>query len=172
MSKEAVFLDRDGVINNKSKKVYSLEEFELYPWTIDSIKKLKEIGYKVFVVTNQGGIELGYMNEKVVKRIHKHFKDLLAKEGTSVDDIIYCKHFDEPCEYKKPNPGMLLTLAEKHNVNLQKSFMVGDRKTDIMAGKKAGCNTIKVGDYYKDADYVCENLSEAVNYISDNKNEK
>ncbi len=81
------------------------------------------------------------------------------------DEIIYCPHFHQKCECRKPKPGMILTLAEKYDIDLESSWMVGDRDTDILAGNGAGCRTIKLGKVYDNADYSCEHLGGAVEYI-------
>ncbi len=165
MTKKAVFLDRDGVINDNSKHVNKPEDLVLYPWTISSIRKLKEAGYMVFVVTNQGGIEMGYFTEDDLNAIHLHLEALLKEDDTYIDEITYCPHFHKKCECRKPKPGMILTLADKHNIDLKSSWMIGDRDTDILAGNAAGCRTIKLGKNDDNADYSCENLREAVEYV-------
>lgn len=163
--RKAVFLDRDGVINDNTIHVNQPGDLTFYPWTAASIRRLKEAGYLVFVVTNQGGIEMGYFTTGDLDAIHAHLEELLCAEGTQVDEIAYCPHFRHPCECRKPQPGMLLRLAEKHHVDLAASWMVGDFETDIEAGRAAGCRTIKIGQNVPQADHYCENLSEAVDYI-------
>lgn len=163
--KQAVFLDRDGVINDNSNPVNKPEDLKLYPWTVNSIKQLKEAGFLVMVVTNQGGLELGYFSKADLKRVHQHLVNLLQTGGTNIDDLAYCPHFDQQCECRKPQPGLILNLAKKHQVDLAQSWMIGDRQTDIEAGISAGCRTIKIGTPTPRADYNCLNLQEAVNYI-------
>ncbi|AGB41578.1 histidinol-phosphate phosphatase family protein [Halobacteroides halobius DSM 5150] len=162
---KAVFLDRDGVINNFKKPVNTPQELELYPWTAKAIKKLNQSGYQVYIVTNQGGIECGYLSAKDLARIHQHLIITLKEDNAIIDDIEYCPHFKTKCECRKPNPGMILKLANKYNIDLDLSFMVGDRKSDIIAGQKAGCKTIKVGSKYPQADFSVENLAAAVDII-------
>ncbi|AZR73609.1 D-glycero-beta-D-manno-heptose-1,7-bisphosphate 7-phosphatase [Anoxybacter fermentans] len=165
MSKKAVFLDRDGVINDNSRHVNKPEDLILYPWTASSIQQLKKAGYLVFIVTNQGGIEMGYFTEKDLKAIHDHLETILKADNTCIDGIAYCPHFHQPCDCRKPKPGMILTLAKKHRIDLKVSWMVGDRDIDIQAGKAAGCRTIKLGKQDPNADYCCKNLRQAVDYI-------
>jgi histidinol-phosphate phosphatase family protein len=162
---KAVFLDRDGVINRYDSPVNKPEDLELYSWTTKAIKRLNKKGYKVFVVTNQGGIECGYFSEADLSEIHQHLVTTLKEEDAHIDDIEYCPHFNSECECRKPKPGMIMKLADKYDINLGNSFMVGDRNSDIEAGNKAGCRTIKLGSKYPAADYSVENLEDAVEII-------
>lgn len=163
--KKAVFLDRDGVINDNYKPVNTPEDLRLYPWSAESILQLNKAGYYVFVVTNQGGIEMGYFKEKDLNEIHKKLIREIKKSGATIDEIDFCPHFKTKCECRKPLPGMLTRLGKKYDVDLENSFMVGDRDVDIEAGIKSGCKTIKIGKPYKKADYTVKNLKEAVKII-------
>lgn len=162
---KAVFLDRDGVINEvlskRVKFVNRPEDFYLLDGVGEAIKKINDLNYKVFVVTNQGGVGLGYMAEKSLQRIHEKMKSDLAKYGAKIHDIAYCPHKPkEGCRCRKPEPEMLLQLAKKYNVDLTKSYMVGDRKQDIEAGFKAGTFTVLVGsrDEQVNADFTFDDL--------------
>ncbi|MCG8540629.1 MAG: HAD family hydrolase [Clostridia bacterium] len=163
--KKAVFLDRDGVINDNRKPVNSPEDLKLYPWSAESILQLNNAGYYVFVVTNQGGIEMGYFKEKDLKEIHMKLINEIKKSGANIDGIEYCPHFKTKCNCRKPLPGMLKRLAKKYDVDLKNSFMIGDRNVDIEAGNKSHCKTIKIGKPYSKADYNVKNLLEAVKII-------
>ncbi|WP_018247316.1 D-glycero-alpha-D-manno-heptose-1,7-bisphosphate 7-phosphatase [Orenia marismortui] len=162
---KAIFLDRDGVVNSYDKPVNKPKDLELYPWTAKAIKKLNNEGYKVFIVTNQGGIECGYFTEEDLDEIHQYLVATLKKDNAIIDDIEYCPHFKSECKCRKPEAGMILKLAKKYNVNLEDSFMIGDRNSDIEAGIKAKCKTIKLGSKYPKADYSVENLEDAVDII-------
>ncbi|MCV9886477.1 HAD family hydrolase [Metabacillus halosaccharovorans] len=149
--KKAVFLDRDGVINevlsNRVKFVNKPEQMHLLEGVAEGIKLLNNAGYLVFVVTNQGGVGLGYMKEGMLRKVHEKMKQDIAENGGRIDDIIYCPHKpNSGCACRKPEPEMLYTLAEKHEVSLKESYMVGDRDVDILAGKQAGTKTILIGD--------------------------
>lgn len=135
MSK-AVFLDRDGVINRHNHYINRWQDFEILPQVPDAIKLLKEAGFKVFVVTNQGGIEKGYMTEEDLQLIHYGMKQAIPE----IDDIRYCPTYDS--FNRKPNPGMIYDLALEYEVFLNESYMVGDMLTDAIAGRRAGCKTI------------------------------
>jgi len=162
---KAVFLDRDGVINKYNKPINQPQDLELYSWTSAAIKRLNDAHYKTFIVTNQGGIECGYFTETELENIHLHLINLLNETGATIDEIAYCPHFKSECNYRKPNPGMILKLAEKYTINLHSSYLIGDRKSDIIAGKKADCITIKIGAKCPDADYSVETLEDAVDII-------
>ncbi|MCK8828153.1 HAD family hydrolase [Natroniella acetigena] len=162
---KAVFLDRDGVINKYEQPVNQAKDLILYPWTASSIKKLNETDFKVYVVTNQGGIESGYFTAQDLEEIHQHLIEQLQLKEATIDDIAYCPHFKSDCKCRKPKPGMVLELADKYNIELKKSYLVGDRNSDIEAGNQVGCTTIKLGAKYPAADYSLETLEDAVELI-------
>ncbi|MGM7701384.1 D-glycero-alpha-D-manno-heptose-1,7-bisphosphate 7-phosphatase [Pseudalkalibacillus sp. Hm43] len=163
---KAVFLDRDGVINDNKRPVNRPEELILYPKAGEAIRLLNEAGYRVFVVTNQGGVGLGYLSEQDLKEIHAKMEEDLKTAGTGVHEIRACTHKPhEGCVCRKPDAGMILELAEKHSIDLHHSYMVGDRITDIQAGEKAGTQTIFIGDEDVEADFITDSLYEAVQWI-------
>lgn len=151
---EAIFLDRDGVINEvlskRVKFVNTAGDFHLLPGVGEGIRKLNDAGWKVFVVTNQGGIGLGYMSEEALEAVHREMEDQLAGYGAVIDDIAYCPHMPQSdCRCRKPKPGMLLDLSKKHDTDLASSYMVGDRKPDIEAGRNAGTKTVFITQNHK-----------------------
>jgi D-glycero-D-manno-heptose 1,7-bisphosphate phosphatase len=150
MMEGAIFLDRDGVINEvlteRVKYVNKPKDLYLLDGVADAIKIFNKEGFKVFVVTNQGGIGLGYMKEQMLHRIHQHLLGMLRQHGAYIDDIAYCPHRPKGgCSCRKPKTGMLEYLADKHQIHLHKSIMIGDRDVDIEAGKKAGMKTVLIG---------------------------
>ncbi|RBW69190.1 D-glycero-alpha-D-manno-heptose-1,7-bisphosphate 7-phosphatase [Bacillus taeanensis] len=165
---KAVFLDRDGVINEvlskRVKFVNKPEQFFLLEGVGEAVKKLNEEGYKVFVVTNQGGIGLGYMKEQELHRVHEKMISDLGEFGASINDIAYCHHKPKAgCACRKPEPKMILDLAKKYDIDLSKSYMIGDRDPDIEAGQAAGVHSILIGKREPRAQF--SNLAEAVNWI-------
>lgn len=170
--KKAVFLDRDGVLNRTvfrlgaERAPYEEEEFELFPDVIDSINTLKKNGFVTVVVTNQPDVARGWVSFEKVHHINNKIKQLLG-----VDDIKVCFHTDkDACDCRKPNPGMLLEAAREWGIDLESSFMVGDRHSDVEAGINAGCKTILVGPGDSkpkkfDAHYEAKSLSEATQWI-------
>ena len=170
--KKAVFLDRDGVLSKtrikkgKSFAVKKLKDFKLFYGSEESVKKLKLAGFMVIVVTNQPDVGKKIISRIVLKKMHDRLK-----KKTKVDAIYSCTHSqDDNCFCRKPKPGMILNAAKKHNINLKKSFMVGDRSSDILAGKKANCRSIFLDKKYfekkpKVQEATFNNLVQATNYI-------
>jgi len=158
---KAVFLDRDGVINELVyyqeqgiiDSPFTVEQFRLLPGVGEAIKKLHEMDYKVILVSNQPGIAKGHMSEESFERIKNKMKNELAKEGTFLNGEYYCFHHPEAkvdklranCECRKPKPGLLLQAARDTDIDLSQSWMIGDGLNDVRAGKEAGCRTILLG---------------------------
>lgn len=136
MTNKAIFLDRDGVINRNTHYVNKPEDFEILPLVPDAIKLLKAAGFKIFVVTNQGGIEKGYLNEDTLQNIHWKMKQAIPE----IDDIRYCPNYTS--FDRKPNPGMIYDLALEYEIFTNQSYIIGDMIGDCIAGKRAGCKTI------------------------------
>ena len=168
----AIFLDRDGVINqpifrngvNKPIAPWSMEEFKIYKGIKKSLQELADSKYFLFVVTNQPDISKGIIGAVLVEKMNE-----FIKKTFSIDEIVYCPHEDyHECNCRKPKPGMILKLAEKWNVNLEGSFMIGDGWKDIQVGKSAGCKTILLDRDYNEgerADYHVRSFAEAVKII-------
>lgn len=168
--KRAVFLDRDGVINEVLTKrvrfVNEPKQFYFLPGAEEAIKSLNDYFDYVFVVTNQGGIGLGYMKEKQLQKVHDYMVAELKKKGALIHEVAYCPHKPKAgCECRKPNSKMILDLGEKYKIDLEQSYMVGDTDTDIQAGKKAGTKTVFIGERDPLADAVFPNLKEAAQWI-------
>nr|NLJ03283.1 HAD family hydrolase [Bacillota bacterium] len=169
--KRAVFLDRDGVLNKSlgRRPPNNPEELVLFPGVPEAVARLNEAGLLTFVVTNQGGVALGYMTPEELDKIHNRLAEEVAKGGGIFTEIMACTHRPRAgCACRKPKPGMLLALAEKYNVDLRRSFMVGDRDMDIEAGKAAGATTILIESDEKTGqvpDYTCPDLPAASELI-------
>lgn len=149
LTNRAVFLDRDGTLNKPVGKrpPNNPDELEMLPGAAEAVAKLKKAGYKIFLVTNQGGVALGYMTKEELAAIHQKLEEEVEKAGGSFDEMAACIHRPwAKCKCRKPKPGMLLDLARRHKINLEKSYMIGDREMDILAGQAAGTTTILVGD--------------------------
>jgi len=171
---KAVFLDRDGTISRDVPYCSRPEDFELLPMVAEAIKLLNDHGLKVIVVTNQSGVGRGYFTEDMLAQIHQKMVDELAKTGAFVDAIYYCPHHpDENCECRKPKPKMILQAARDLDINIRRSYFVGDSDLDIEAGKRAGCRTVLVKTSNGNAsileqhlpDVVVVNLFEAATWI-------
>ncbi len=169
---KAVFLDRDGVINEvlskRVKFVNKPSDLYILKGVPESIAALTKAGYKVFVVTNQGGIGLGYMEITALEKVHEKMKQKIEVAGGVIEDIAYCPHKPHAgCTCRKPEAKMILDLSLKHHVALEKSVMVGDREPDIVAGKNAGVGrTVFIGRTNSyGADVVFPDLLSAVPWI-------
>lgn len=145
--KKAIFLDRDGVINQmifrmgKPRAPYELSDLELFPGVLEAVARFKSQGYLTIIVTNQPDVARGWVTMDKVVAVNSRIHQLLQ-----VDEIKCCFHVEKDnCDCRKPRPGMLLEAARDWNIDCQKSFMVGDRYSDIEAGRSAGCQTILIG---------------------------
>ena len=146
---KAIFLDRDGVLNRKAPEgsyITSWEQFELLPGVIEAVRQLRGAGFTVVVVTNQRGVAFGRMSRVELEDIHARLRALFTAQGAPLDAIYCCTHdVTDACPCRKPAPGMLLQAARERQIDLQRSWMIGDSDSDIEAGKRAGCRTVKVG---------------------------
>ena len=150
---KAVFLDRDGVINKYVGFLTNIDQFELNDGVTEAIKKINSKGYLAIVVTNQPVIARGEVTFDELEEIHNKMETLLGLDGAYLDAVYYCPHHPHKgyegevpelnieCECRKPRPGMLLQAAKDFNIDLSKSWMVGDGENDILAGMNAGCRT-------------------------------
>jgi D-glycero-D-manno-heptose 1,7-bisphosphate phosphatase len=145
-SRRAAFVDRDGVINRELGHVHRDEDFELLPGAVDGLRRLQAAGYALVVVTNQAGIAKGLYDEERFNALSRHMTALLAREGVRLDGIYYCPHHPRgtvdsyrlDCDCRKPRPGMLLRAAAELNLALSDSVLIGDKRSDIDAGRAAG----------------------------------
>jgi D-glycero-D-manno-heptose 1,7-bisphosphate phosphatase len=145
--RKAVFLDRDGVINQRivGSYVCRWQDFTFSPDALRAIKLLSDINLPIIVVSNQAGVAKGLVKIDDLCELTIAFHDAVAKSGGRIDGVYYCVHHpDEQCECRKPRPGMLLQAASEWNLDLSECFMVGDAETDIIAGSSVGCKTILV----------------------------
>lgn len=141
---KAIFLDRDGVLNkNRDDYVKSTKELEIFSNIGKEILKLKMKGFLIIVITNQSVINRKIITIRELEEIHSTIQKFLMKSKTSIDKFYFCPHRpDENCDCRKPKPGLILQAINEFSIDVSKSWMVGDSKTDIQAGEKAGCKTI------------------------------
>ncbi len=183
----AVFLDRDGTINEELNFIRRPEELVLIPGAADAILTLNQRGVVTCVISNQSGVARGFLTEKDLIPIHARLEEELARSGAHVDRIAYCPHhptegippYNTTCRCRKPGTGMLDDAANALRIDLARSFVVGDRLTDVQAGKNAGATSVLVlTGYGRQAlseleangevqpDCIAEDLSAAVEYIT------
>lgn len=182
---KCIFLDRDGTINKKNGFISKEEEFELEDCALDAIKKINKSGYLAVVITNQPSVARGLCEIEDIERIHKKMSTILGREGVYVDDVRFCPHHPDKgfpeenplykivCDCRKPKTGMIDAAAEKFNIDLSQSWMIGDTTMDLQTGVNAGMRTALVltGDAGQDKKYdvqpnlVGKDLLEAVELI-------
>lgn len=175
---KAIFLDRDGTINKYVGFLRAIDDFELVPSITDAIKKINASGYLAIVVTNQPVIARGEVTWNELEEIHNKMETELGNNGAYLDAIYFCPHHPHKgydgevvelkidCDCRKPKPGMLLKAAKDFNIDLSKSWMIGDGENDVKAGIAAGCKTVFIRDSEDDGDsnygqdYTCDSVYE------------
>ncbi|WP_028841328.1 D-glycero-alpha-D-manno-heptose-1,7-bisphosphate 7-phosphatase [Thermodesulfobacterium hveragerdense] len=177
--KPAVFLDRDGTINEEMGYINDPSRVRLLPGVSEGLKLLQDKGFKLIVVTNQSGPARGYFPEDLVFEVNQLIARRLAKKGVKLDDFFVCLHGpNEGCICRKPNPGLVLQALEKYPIELEKSYFIGDKIVDVETGKRLGIKTILVLTGYGKGelkyvapkkgiypDWVAKNLKEAAEII-------
>jgi D-glycero-D-manno-heptose 1,7-bisphosphate phosphatase len=182
----AVFIDRDGTISEEVGYINHPSRFRLFPYSASAIKLLNENGWLAIVVTNQAGVARGYFSEDMIQTVHAAMRKELEDGGAKLDAVYYCSHHPsvgEPpyrfdCDCRKPKPGLIARAATDFNIDLSKSWMVGDRYSDIELARNAGVKSMFVMSGYgrgewehqrqtwnEQPDEVAENLLEAVRLI-------
>lgn len=189
MTRPAVFLDRDGVLNQEAGYIYQVEDLHLIPGVAKAVRQLNDQGIFCCLVSNQSGPARGYYPDSHVQALHQRLCGLLDTEGGAhLDALYYCPYLSPPeggtdsdytcwSTWRKPNTGMLVAAAWEHDLDLSQSFMVGDKATDVDMAHNAGCTGILVrtgygdrvlsGDYqhHTQPDYIADNLPVAVSWI-------
>ncbi len=178
---KAAFLDRDGVINEDVGHLHKIKDLHLLPGAASAIKKLNDAGYFVIVVTNQAGIAKGLYTISDMEELHAEVRARVGEEGARIDKIYYCPHHREgviaehaiACECRKPDTGMIESAMKEFDIDPTVSFLIGDKLSDILAGKRMGLRTVFV-DGYKgkpevqyDAtpDFFADDLARAITYF-------
>ena len=181
MSNTAVFFDRDGTLIQDPGYLNHPDQVRLLDGAAEALKGFQQMGYKTVVVSNQSGVARGIVTVEMLERIHDRLRELLAAQGASLDGIYYCPYhpdgvipeYRKDSDWRKPKPGMLLAAAREMDVDLARSWMIGDDHRDVEAGRNAGCKTILIRSIPSEAgpssasrpDYVAVNMKEAVNII-------
>jgi D-glycero-D-manno-heptose 1,7-bisphosphate phosphatase len=182
----AIFLDRDGTINEEVGYVNHIERFTLLPRVGQAIRLLNQQGWKVVVATNQSGVARGYFPESLVRQVHQKMEELLKREGAYLDGIYYCPHhpdigvppYRQKCRCRKPAPGLIEEAVETLNLDTSRSYMIGDRGGDIEFAHQVGAKAILVltgygkgeweysrGLWKGKPEHVAADLFEAVQWI-------
>lgn len=164
---KAIFLDRDGVINIEKDYLYKIEEFEFIKGVFSSLKYLQNLDYKLFIITNQSGIGRGYYTKDDFEKLSFWMKEELKKENITISQIEYCPHTPkDECTCRKPKIGMIKNILKNHDIDLNNSWLIGDKDSDIRCAINAKIkNTIQVksGHSFEEKDskanFVCASIA-------------
>jgi D-glycero-D-manno-heptose 1,7-bisphosphate phosphatase len=180
-ARAAAFIDRDGVINAEVGHVHRIEDFRLLPGVPQALRRLSDCGFALVVITNQAGIAKGLYDQAAYDRLTLHMRERLATEGIALDGVYHCPHHPEgivadyavACDCRKPAPGLLLRAASDLGLDLSRSVMIGDKTSDVQAGRAAGVHwTVLVesghalpADTGSLADHRCADLLQASRWV-------
>ena len=173
MSKKAIFLDRDGVINKEVNYLYKIENFEFINGIFGSCLYFQNLGYIIIIITNQSGISREFYSDNDYQKLSAWMLEEFSKHGIIIQDTFYCPHGPESnCRCRKPKPGMFIEAKKKHNINMKESWMIGDSEIDIQSANGADIqNTILVRSGKKiigptsNAKFILDSIKEAPNFI-------
>ena len=185
----AIFIDRDGTIVRDVDLLHRVEDLEPLPFSAAAIKKINDSDYLSFLITNQPVVARNLCDTSIIRQIHNKLETLIGRNGAYLDDIYFCPHhpdrgyagenleFKIDCDCRKPKTGMISKAVKEYNVDIESSWFIGDRTTDIQTGKNAGMQTILVrtgkagkdGKFEVNPDYIFDNIEGAVDFILSKK---
>lgn len=165
--KKAIFLDRDGVINKDLGYVHTIKDFHFLPGVFEALRTFDSLGYLLIIVTNQSGIGRGYYTQNNFKMLTDWMKKRLQEAGIEIAGVYHCPHHpDDGCDCRKPQPGLILQAAKDFDIDLSRSWMIGDKQSDIEAARRAGVkNAILLGS--GNAPYHAQSLFDTIKIIKD-----
>jgi D-glycero-D-manno-heptose 1,7-bisphosphate phosphatase len=186
MGSIAVFVDRDGTVNEEVDFLTSPRDLRLIPRSAEAIRRANDLGLRVIIVTNQSGVARGLLTEAELLDVHRALTERLAAENARVDDIYYCPHhpsegigpYRRECDCRKPNTGMVERAVREFRIDPERSYVIGDRTVDVAMAKNAGARAILVLTGYGRAerrlcerdriplDYVAEDLYDAIDFVA------
>ncbi len=194
MKRPAVFMDRDGTINEQMGYINHISRFVILPGTAEAIRLLNKTGFLAIIVTNQSGVARGYFPVELVDEVRNHLRLVLQKEDAVIDDILFCPHYpkekveecDFECNCRKPKPGLIQKACRKFDIDMDRSYVIGDRVSDIELAKRCRLKGVLVKTGYGKGDlayvfpnrqlkpfYVAKDLLAAVRWIiKDDRREK
>jgi D-glycero-D-manno-heptose 1,7-bisphosphate phosphatase len=181
----AIFLDRDGTINREVEYLARPEQLELLPGAAEGMRRLRQAGFRLVIVTNQAGVARGYYGEEDVRAVHDRLREMLRERGVEVDGIYYCPHHPEAgqgayrvaCTCRKPGTGLFQRAARELHLALARSVVIGDKVTDLLPGLALGCRTVLVRTGYGQSllnagalervpvDHVADDLLDAAEWV-------
>ena len=175
MTIKTIFLDRDGVINEENNYVHKIEDFKFIRGVFETCKYLINLNYEIIIITNQSGIARGYYTLFEYQKLTKWMLNQFSKKNISILDVFFCPHGPKSkCSCRKPKPGMFIQAKKKYNIDMKKSWMIGDKEVDILASNSAGIeNTILVrsGHLINESNsksrYIINSIKESTKIILD-----
>ncbi|GEP91705.1 D,D-heptose 1,7-bisphosphate phosphatase [Chitinophaga terrae (ex Kim and Jung 2007)] len=184
--KKAVFIDKDGTLIQNIPYNVNTTRISLLPTVGPSLRRLKDAGYLLILVTNQAGVAYGYFKEAMLIHVFNRINQLLSEENVMIDGFYYCPHhpdarigaYKKKCNCRKPGPGMLTDAAANYGIDLKGSWMIGDILDDVEAGNKCGCRSILVDngnetewllDHWRQPTLIVSSFDEAASFILKNK---
>ncbi|MGB8656408.1 MAG: HAD family hydrolase [Candidatus Zixiibacteriota bacterium] len=180
MPSKTAFLDRDGTIIEEKDFIKTPDQIEFIPGSVDAVKILRDLGYKIIVISNQSGVGRGILTEQMVRRVNESFLVRLREEDAPADGLYFCPHNPEDgCDCRKPTTGMIKKAVLEHKLNLRDAVVIGDKLTDVELGKNIGAKTILVLTGYgkkeldklvdmvpsRKPDFVAANLLDAARWL-------
>ncbi len=186
MGRRAVFLDRDGTVSEEVGYVNHIDRLRLLPRTAEAVRKINDSDFLAVLVTNQAGVARGYFKKTLVRRVHGRLQEMLARDGAHLDAIYYCPHhptageppYRRDCSCRKPKPGMIEAAERDLEIDVARSFMVGDKHSDIVFAHAVGMKGVLVktgyglgeiegwsADWTEQPDEISDDLLDAVNWI-------
>lgn len=170
---KAIFLDRDGVVNVEKDYVCKIEEFEFIEGLFETLKEFQKLGYLLFIITNQSGIGRGYYSIEDFKVLTTWMLNEFKKQNIEIAQVEFCPHSpDEVCECRKPKAGMIKNILKNFDVDLEHSWLIGDKDSDIACAKNANIkNTIQVMSGHEfdvqksQANFICNTIKECLDVI-------
>jgi len=174
MSKKAVFIDRDGVINKEVGYLHKIKDFKFIDGVFDACLHLQNLGYHLIIVTNQSGISRGYYSENDFHVVNNWMLEQFSHQDIKFLDVFFCPHGPEStCNCRKPLPGMFIQANDKHDIDMNNSWMVGDKEADIQAANAAGINNtiiVKSGhtinERNSNATYIIDSIAQVKEVIA------
>ena len=171
---KVIFLDRDGVINQEVGYLHKSKDFKFIDGTFEACKQFQSLGYKLIVVTNQSGIARGYYQEEDFHILTKWMLAQFYNRDIDILDVFFCPHGPKStCKCRKPQPGMLLEARDKYDINMEGSWIIGDKEADITAANSAGVNNTilvksghSVDEMNTEAKFILESIKESIQIIT------
>jgi D-glycero-D-manno-heptose 1,7-bisphosphate phosphatase len=177
MKRPAIFIDRDGTVNEQMGYINHLSRFRIFPGVPEAIRLLNENNYLVIVVTNQSGVARGYFPIELVKNIHEYMRDTLEKQGAKIDAVFFCPHYPRSrlkeyaleCDCRKPKTGMIRQALDRFDIDLTQSYMIGDHYTDLEFAHNGNIKSIMVKTGYGlgEAEYILPGLKHKPVYVAE-----